>query len=95
MKKRGGGGGVVTAPSGSRKRAASEAAAHVTYEEISSLFGLSLAQAAARIGVRATIPPPPRTPPYLRPLHLHPFPLCTVVVVGVRPCGRGGGGAWG
>ena len=58
MKKRG---GAVT--TGSRKRAASEAAAHVTYEEISKLFGLSLAQAAARIGVR----PLPPTHPF------HPF----------------------
>jgi len=45
-------GGVSGAANGNRKRAASEAAAHVTYEEISQLFGLSLADAAARIGVR-------------------------------------------
>ena len=45
-------GGVSGAANANRKRAASEAAAHVTYEEISQLFGLSLADAAARIGVR-------------------------------------------
>ena len=75
MKKRGG--AVAT---GSRKRAASEAAAHVTYEEISKLFGLSLAQAAARIGVR---PPPPYSP---FPPVLSLFPLRIAALVGlVRP----------
>eukprot|EP01043_Picozoa_sp_COSAG02_P070152 COSAG02_NODE_12309_length_1564_cov_47.722867_1_plen_99_part_00 len=77
MKKRSGGRAVVTAPSGSRKRAASEAAAHVTYEEISSLFGLSLAQAAARIGVRT----PLSTPHFPTSLLSH-FPLCAAVLVG-------------
>jgi hypothetical protein len=59
-----------------RKRAASEAAAHVTYDEISELFGLSLAEAANRIGVRATLPSwglrevRARGPPVLRGWHM-------------------------
>jgi len=35
-----------------RKRAASEAAAHLTRPKIEQLFGLSLAEAAERVGVR-------------------------------------------
>ena len=44
------------------KRAASEAAAQVTRDEIAKLFGLSLAEAANRIGVRS----PPSSHPSIR-----------------------------